>query len=162
MKKEEKINILINIFETNQNIKEELCEKLKLLNNKKKIIGKLHKIILLLKDLNLEQNNIQKSLEKSINKLKNNPSLKELMEINLNLNILDSNLNSKALSVIENKYEKKEIIDIIINKEVNDIHQMGEFIDDSEDVYITISEITFLEKYIQFIKKFKKINYSEK
>ena len=54
-------------------------------------------------------------------------------------------------------YEKKELIDFIINKEINDIHQMGKFIDDSDDVYITISEITFLEKYIQFIKNLKKL-----
>ena len=164
---EEEIKILLNIFEINDNLNINICEKLKLLNNKKNTINKLHKIILLLKDFNLEEKNIQNSLETSIDNLKNYSSLNDLITINtninnLNLKILDSNLNSKALTVIEKMYEKPELMDFLKNKDVNDIHQMGEFIDDSEDVYITIADINLLETCIKFIKELKKINYSDR
>lgn len=54
-------------------------------------------------------------------------------------------------------YEKPELMDFLKNKDVNDIHQMGEFIDDSEDVYITIADINLLETCIKFIKELKKL-----
>ena len=164
---EKEINILINHFQINENLNENLCEKLKLLNNKKKEIEKLNKIVLLLKDFNLNDKNVQENLEEFIKQLKNNPSLEELNQINinlndLNLNILNPQLNSEALAVIDKMYENPELIKFIINKNIIDIHQMGEFIDDSEDVYITTSDIAQLENCMKFIQELKQNMNSEK
>ncbi len=163
---EKEINILINHFQINENLNENLCEKLKLLNNKKKEIEKLNKIVLLLKDFNLNDKNVQENLEEFIKELKNNPSLEELNQINinlndLNLNILNPQLNSEALAVIDKMYENPELIKFIINKNIIDIHQMGEFIDDSEDVYITTSDINQLENCMKFIQELKQNINSE-
>ena len=159
---EKEINILINIFNINEDLNENICEKLKLLNNKKKEIEKLNKIVLLLEDFNLNEKNVQNNLKQSIENLKNNPTLEDLIKINTNLNnlglkILNKDLNSEeALAVIDKMYEKPELIHFILNTNINDIHQMGEFIDDSEDVYITLSDINQLEACMTFIEKLKK------
>ena len=39
---------------------------------------------------------------------------------------------------------------------MDDIHQMGEFIDDSEDVYISLPDLSYLEACFQFIDELKK------
>ena len=106
-------------------------------------------------------------MEEFIKQLKNNPSLEELNQINinlndLNLNILNPQLNSEALAVIDKMYENPELIKFIINKNIIDIHQMGEFIDDSEDVYITTSDIAQLENCMKFIQELKQNMNSEK
>ena len=152
-----------NIEENNKNI----FEKLKLLKNKNKNFEKVHKIILLLNDFNLSQKNIKLELEKAKEDLIQNPTLKKLMEIEinlnkLNLNILDSNLNEKSLIVINQMYHIPELINFIKDKTINDIHQMGEFIDDSEDVYLSLSDITTLESCKKFYEELNRCNSSEK
>ena len=56
----------------------------------------------------------------------------------------DPHSTSASLSTVSNYFQKTktetELMDFLKNKDVNDIHQMGEFIDDSEDVYITIED----------------------
>lgn len=127
----------------------------------------MNKIVLLLEDFYSNEKDVQNNLKQSIENLTNNPTLEKLIEINKNLNnlrlkILNKDLNSeKALAVIDKMYEKPELIKFILNTNINDIHQMGEFIDDSEDVYITLSDINQLETCMTFIQQLKKNISSE-
>ena len=163
---EKEINILIKIFNI-KNLNENICEKLKLLNKKKKDIEKLNKIVLLLEDFDLNEKNVQNNLKQSIDNFKSSTTLEQLIEINTNLKnlrlkILNKDLNSEeTLAVIEKMYEKPELIKFILNTNIHDIHQMGEFIDDSENVYITLSDINQLETCMTFIQQLKKIIFSE-
>ena len=59
-------------------------------------------------------------------------------------------------------YEKPELIQFIFNKKIDDIRQMQEFIDDSEDFYLNISDINNLEICVNFIKDLKKNKKTEK
>ena len=151
------IDILIEIFEIKKKEKK-INKKLESLKNKKAQIKKLNKIILLLKDFEFENSQIVNTLTELIENLENNPSLEKLIEINeelsdLNLKILDPNLNSNFFGIIDKMYEKPELIKFIINKNINDIHQIGEFIDDSEDVFLNISDINQLETCMIFIQE---------
>ena len=159
--------LLMKIHEINKNNNEDIFIKLKLLKNKFKNLEIIHNIILLLNDFNLKNQEIKMQLEKIEEQLKQNPSLKKLMEIDiilkgLDLEILKSNNNQKYVAIINKMYEKPELINFIKDKTISDIHQMGEFIDDSEDVYITILDITILESCKKFLEELNKFSDSEK
>ncbi|OUM67355.1 hypothetical protein PIROE2DRAFT_58828 [Piromyces sp. E2] len=165
---ENQIIILSDIL----NIKErpiDLCEKLILLNNRKNDIIKLESIFLLLQDFQFQNKYIRKYIKKSISILKNRPSLHNLAYISsflhkLNIKILNLDENLEAQAVINKMYYKPELITFLMNKSIDDIHQMGEFIDDSEDVYITLSDIDQLETCVAFIRELKErsTNLNEK
>ena len=159
--------LLMKIHEISQNKNKNIFKKLELLKNKFKNLEIIHKIILLLQDFNLESKEIKEQLEKIENQLKQNPSLKQLIEIDnilqsFDLDILNPNENQNYLAIINKMYEKPELINFIKDKAISDIHQMGEFIDDSEDVYITINDITILESCKKFLEDLNKFTDSEK
>ena len=115
----------------------------------------------------MESKEIKEKLEKIEMKLKQNTSLKQLMKIDINLkkldlNILNPNENQRCLTIINKMYEKPELINFIKDKTISDIHQMGEFIDDSEDVFISISDITTLETCKKFLEDLNRFTDSEK
>ena len=68
------------------------------------------------------------------------------------MNILKIKENQKYLAIINNMYNKPELINFIKDKTINDIHQMGEFIDDSEDYHIDINDIASLEECKTFME----------
>jgi len=141
----------------------DLCEKLILLNNKKNDTIKLNNIYLLLKDFQFHNNELKKFIKRAISILKGYTSLNNLIEINsilrkLNLKILNSDEGLEAQVVLNKMYNKPELITFIMNKSIDDIHQMGEFIDDSEDVYISLSDIDQLETCVAFIQELKERN----
>jgi len=161
------INILLRMLVIEKKKKENIYEKLELLKKRNKNIIKLSKIILLLNDFELQDTDIKKILEKAVKDLEQNLSLQKLIEIdrniiNLNLDILSLELNSEPIIVLNKMYENHELINFIKDKTINDIHQMGEFIDDSEDVYITILDINYLESCKQFYDELKREVSSEK
>jgi len=159
--------LLMKIHEINQNKNKDIFQKLILLKNKFKNLKIIHNIILLLKDFNLKKQEIKKKLEEIKIMLEENPSLKKLIEIDiilqdLDLDILNSNENQKYITILNKIYENPELINFVKDKSISDIHQMGEFIDDSEDVYITISDITTLESCKKFLEELNKFSDSEK
>lgn len=124
-------------------------------------------MILLLKDNNLKECGITTTLEKIKNELEKITSLNKLIEIEknineLNLNIFNETLNEKYVTVIDLIYEKPELISFLKDKKMDDIHQMGEFIDDSEDVFITILDINYLESCKKFLEDLYKFNSNAK
>ena len=164
---DKEFKLILEILKIEENNNENIFEKLILLKNKNKNLEKIHKIILLLNDFNLSQKSIKLELEKAKKVLSQNPTLQKLMEIEMNLNklnldILDSNLNERSLTVINKMYDKPELINFMKDKTINDIHQMGEFIDDSEDVYISLSDITILESCKKFFEDLNSFKSSEK
>ena len=159
-----KIRKILNINKTSNN---NVFFKLKLLKNKNKNYEILKKINLLLNEFNLKQKEIKNTLEKSIEALNDIKSLQQLIDIDqelnsLNLKILNSDKNQKYLIIIDKMYEKPELINFLKDKTIYDIHQMCEFIDDSEDVYITLGDISYLEECKKFIEKLNVSNFSEK
>jgi len=161
------IKLLIKVFEITQPRQSlnKVEQKLKLLKNRKNNINKYNRIILLLQDFKSTQDdNIQIKLNEIIEHLKKDDelTLKNLISLNeelkkLNLDILNTNSkeNRDALALIEKMYEKSELIDFIKNKTIIDIHPMGEFIDDAEDVYLTLADIDQLETCVAFIHDLK-------
>ena len=143
-----------------------VIQKIQLLKKKESNIKILKKIILLLNDFEFKDNKIKIILEKSKEDLENISTLGKLIEIDknlleLNLNILNSSKNEKSLEVINKMYEKPELMAFLKDKTINDIHQMGEFIDDSEEVFITIKDITYLEGCKKFTEDLEKYTENE-
>ena len=143
-----------------------VMQKIQLLKKKESNIKILKKIILLLNDFEFKDNKIKIILEKSKEDLENISTLGKLIEIDknlleLNLNILNSSKNEKSLEVINKMYEKPELMAFLKDKTINDIHQMGEFIDDSEEVFITIKDITYLEGCKKFTEDLEKYTENE-
>jgi len=157
----QEVNFLKKIF----NVSEEsslnhIFKKLSLLKDRKETIDFLHKIILLFKNFKIKYDRIQKRFENAIEQLENNPTLNQLTRIDnilkrLNLNILSSD-SKDAQAVIHQMFIKPELMNFILDKTINDIHQMGEFIDESEDVFIVLSDIDQLESCKSFTQELKK------
>ncbi|OUM64774.1 hypothetical protein PIROE2DRAFT_60450 [Piromyces sp. E2] len=60
-------------------------------------------------------------------------------------------------------YEKPELMKFIIDKKYEDIQQTSEFIDDIEDIYISLADIGKLESCLTFVQDIKCYNkYDEK
>jgi len=160
------INTLIVIFEMDKNnLPQSITKienKLKFFKERKTNINKFEKILLFLRDFNLKEKDIQIKLYELTEILKNNLTFKEIIFIHEELNKLDINVlkkdkfNSNALSLIIKMYEKPELINFIDGKEISDIHQMCEFIDDSEDFYLTLGDIGQLETCMSFIQELRK------
>jgi len=136
------------------------------LKQKNKTIQILNNINLLILNFDFNDKNIQNKFKDVLEKLKN-PTLNKLLNINsdlkeLELNILNSNINSNALSILNKMYEKLEFIQFIFTKNTKDIRNIQEFIDDSEDCYLTISDINQLENCVTFIKDLIKNKNTEK
>ena len=53
-------------------------------------------------------------------------------------------------------YERPELIEFLLHKNHEDIRKMGEFIDDSEDIFLNISDINQLETCLIFLNDLKK------
>ena len=166
--KEIKILSDIRKIEINENTLNTISKKIILLKNRYKKTNILKKIILLLNDYNLKDGEITKTIEKVKNELEKIVTLNKLLELEtilnkVNLKILNESIdNNKYLIVIDKMYEKPELIAFIKDKPMTDIHQMGELIDDSEDVFITISDLTYLEGCKKFLDDLSKFNSSEK
>jgi len=155
---EEEVNILKNLFNIDEESTNNISDKLKYLNTRKQDIIKIGNTILLLRDFHLNNSTIFVSLKKYYKYLNQCTSLKKINAVNilinkLDIDLLDSDKHAYAQGVIENMYKKQELMNFILTKNINDIHQMGEFIDDSEDVYITLSDIDQLESCMTFIQE---------
>ena len=153
---EKEIKLLSNILKTNLNLNKNIIEKIILFKKKPKKMILLKKIILLLNDFKFEGTNTKEILEKSKENLENLSSFKKLIEIDkklkeLNLKILNPELNKESLTVIDKMYDKPELIKFFKDKAIKEIHQMGEFIDDSEDVFIKYVDLSYLEECINWI-----------
>ena len=159
---DKEIHILSDIFNTNNKQTNDIIKRMILLKNREKNLSLFKKIILLLNDFEFENKELKEIFENSIEELTKFSSLNVLNEIDnelktLNLNILNPDINKLALAVIDKMYEKPELINFLKDKTINDIRQMGEFIDDSEDVFINIMDISYLEackKFIESLKNF--------
>ena len=92
------------------------------LKQKNKTIQILNNINLLILNFDFNDKNIQNKFKDVLEKLKN-PTLNKLLNINsdlkeLELNILNSNINSNALSILNKMYEKLEFIQFIFTKKL--------------------------------------------
>jgi len=159
---EKEINIMKDILRVQGNTTNRIHEKLRLLNNRDKNIDLYEKTILLLNDFNLNSNKIRDHLRIVIEKLTNFNSFKDLIEtddllkeLNLNIFNLNSKHSSNACTVITKMYEEQSLIKFIKDKNVDDIHQMGEFIDDSEDFSISLADIDQLETCMTLLQELK-------
>ena len=174
------IDILKEIFKIPKDLSNDINEKLKLLIERRNTIKLIKNVILLLKDFvninitnrnpNNENNDfttnneIENKLIKQVQQLEKCDFLEQLLQVNKNLKnlklkILNNNntyLNSQ--DIVNKMYEKPELISFIKNKEIDIIHQLGEFIDDSEDFFLSISDIIQLENCMTFINELKNIN----
>jgi len=161
---EKEVNYLKEIFNVSEVFStKKILEKLYILKDRKNIIDLLNKILLLFKDFQIKYNVKQKYFESVIDQFENNPSLNQLLRENSKLkkiNIFRSK-SSNAQAIIHQMYNKPELMKFIINKTIHDIHQMGEFIDETEDVFIVISDIDQLESCISFIQELKRKNVDE-
>eukprot|EP00833_Pecoramyces_ruminatium_P004922 jgi/Orpsp1_1/1178954/evm.model.c7180000067363.1 len=159
------INFVMEIFDIHKLPSiNQIYKKLNLLKERRKNIDFLRKVILLFKDFHIKYNRIQKRFENAIELLENSPSLSQLFRVDsilkrLNLNILNSSssVNANAQAVIHKMYNKPELMKFILDKTINDIHQMGEFIDESEDVFIVLSDIDQLESCMSFIQELRRM-----
>ncbi|OUM63630.1 hypothetical protein PIROE2DRAFT_61162 [Piromyces sp. E2] len=102
-----------------------------------------------------ELKNIVQSLEKYFSLEQLYKLNKQLNEYNVNILKTDTNLYLNSQAVLNKMYEKPELIKFIKDKEIDNIHQLGEFIDDSEDYFISISDINQLENCMTFINELK-------
>ncbi|KAG4089111.1 hypothetical protein H8356DRAFT_1007620 [Neocallimastix lanati (nom. inval.)] len=156
-KMEDEIEILKIIFEIDKPITNLICKKLKVLNNKNETIKLLENIIKLFTDFKLK-GEISNYIIYIIKKLKYNSSLnilvksyESLKKSNLNISYLNINLSS----IINDIYNKPELIEFLIKTKPDDIHLMSEFIDDVEDIIIDLRDINNLESCSSFISKLK-------
>ncbi|OUM60841.1 hypothetical protein PIROE2DRAFT_13322 [Piromyces sp. E2] len=159
---EKEINIMKNIFEINEESSNRIKEKLELLKKRNEFIDLYKKINLLLNDFNLNSNKIRDIFKKTVDDLNNYSSLENLVKIHddlmkqkLNILSVNSKHNKYALSVIMKMYQEPKLIKFAIDKNSNDIHQMGEFIDDSEDFSISLADIDQLETCMTFLEELK-------
>jgi len=157
---ENEIEKLMDICEIDGPLTNHITEKLILLNNKNRTITLLKNIIKLLCDFKPKDCTLQKYIKTIIDKLEKKSSLMFLRRAykylyRLNLNIMNSDLYNEIQGVINEMYAKPELMKFIIDKKIENIHQMGEFIDDIEDIYITLSDIDKLESCMAFIQELK-------
>jgi len=152
------IYILKDIFEIKDSYisVDHLFERLKLLSHKEERIDVLNKILLLLRDFHIKNGTIQIQLNNFIKLLKDKPTLDGISYVDtqlkqLNLSILNTEANN-AIAVIDSMYRKSELMKFILNKRIEDIRQMSEFIDDTENVFIILSDIDQLESCMSFIQ----------
>ncbi|ORX43670.1 hypothetical protein BCR36DRAFT_460280 [Piromyces finnis] len=162
---EKEVNILLDILDIEKTQENRVIEKLSLLKNKDSNIRYYENIILLLEDFKLNGENLRAIFRENKTNLENYSSLYDLIKINdslnlLNLNILDLNSNDSiiALEVMDKMYEEPKLMEFIKDKQICDVHSMGEFIDDSEDNYLTYNDIDQLETCIEFQKELTKKN----
>ncbi|ORX43675.1 hypothetical protein BCR36DRAFT_415516 [Piromyces finnis] len=160
---EKEVNILLDILDIEKTQENRVIEKLSLLKNKDSNIRYYENIILLLEDFKLNGENLRAIFRENKTNLENYSSLYDLIKINdslnlLNLNILDLNSNDSiiALEVMDKMYEEPKLMEFIKDKQICDVHSMGEFIDDSEDNYLTYNDIDQLETCIEFQKELTK------
>ena len=160
---ENEIKILLNIFEISQAPKNNICNKLILLNNKKNTTKLLKNNIMLLTDFKLKEYIILNNIKEILQKLQNQPSLIIISESyedlnKLNLKIFDPTIKFRFSAIINEMYDKPELMEFIIDKKYEDIQQMSEFIDDIEDLYITLADIGKLESCLTFVQDIKCYN----
>eukprot|EP00833_Pecoramyces_ruminatium_P005380 jgi/Orpsp1_1/1179412/evm.model.c7180000069230.1 len=126
---ENEVEILSDIFKINDKaLQDEVCHKLKLLQNKNKTIKLLNNIILLLKDFEIPDINVEKTVENAIKKLNNKPTLKHIEKLykvidEMKINLLKPEFY-KYQFIINGMYSEPNLIKFVIDKEINDIHQM--------------------------------------
>ncbi|ORX42163.1 hypothetical protein BCR36DRAFT_465718 [Piromyces finnis] len=149
---EKEVNILLDILDIEKTQENRVIEKLSLLKNKD--------------NFKLNGENLRAIFRENKTNLENYSSLYDLIKINdslnlLNLNILDLNSNDSiiALEVMDKMYEEPKLMEFIKDKQICDVHSMGEFIDDSEDNYLTYNDIDQLETCIEFQKELTKKKY---
>jgi len=164
---EEEVERLIEIFQIQEPPNNNICEKLKILNVKKNTITVLNNIKMLLKYFKLKKkSNFYYNINIIINCLKQKHSLTMLYKYykalnRLGLDILNSDDYLEFQAVINEMFSKPELMNFIIDKKIEDIHQMGEFIDDVEDIFITLADINKLESCIAFIQEVKKLKLND-
>jgi len=95
--------------------------------------------------------------------------LEKLVEVDnslneLNINILNSDMYSNVQDTIISMYNVPELITFILNRQYDDIKQMGEFINDMNGLNINSEDIYFLEGCASFVYNLKEkcLNLSEK
>ncbi|ORX57745.1 hypothetical protein BCR36DRAFT_318513 [Piromyces finnis] len=138
-----------------------LCKKITLLNNRKNNIITLNNIVLLLYDFKIYINKTENHISNLISILQKKETLNDLIDVELSLQKLNINISNSdkyfvVKTVINKMYIKPELISFLINKKINDIHSMGEFIDDSENEFLSLSDIDQLETCAAFIHELKK------
>jgi len=159
---EDELKVLYEIFGIKKTPKNRINEKLILLNNKNNNINLYKKVLLLLNDFPLKSSKVKEKFEEAKNGLENITSLEDLITINDSLNALELNIlnvnsedNIMAFAVIDKMYEEPKLMEFMKNKKIDDIRQMGEFIDDSEDIFLTIGDIDQLSTCMSFQQELK-------
>ncbi|ORX81684.1 hypothetical protein BCR32DRAFT_299267 [Anaeromyces robustus] len=158
------IKILMELFNINNNNlnNKDIFIEMHILKNRNKRIDIINKTILLLNDFNI--NNMQEINE--LNNINSNfkkcNTIQEMYNIELKLNeldlcILNSN-NFTSQSVLYEMYSNPDLIKFLLERNIDDLKQMSEFIGDDENIAIDDSDLRELESCMAFVQKLKNEN----